>query len=196
MSKNEGTKVCKHCKSEIPAGAKICPHCRKKQGGIGKWIILVVVVLAIGGAAVSGGSSESDEGGKQDVSSGNASVSGSENTKSDENSIEEEEKIEYISVTAQDLVDAMNKNAMKASDTYKEKYLKIKGKLGVIDSDGKYISIDSDEIDFVNIQCYIQSDEQKEVIMEKSVGDKITVKGYCKDVGEIMGYSIDIESVK
>lgn len=196
MAKNDGTKVCKHCKSEIPAGAKICPNCRKKQGGIGKWIVLAIVVIAVGGVAASGGSSESDEGGKQEASSENASVSGSENTKSDENTSEEEEKIEYISVTAQDLVDAMNKNAMKASETYKEKYLKIKGRLGTVDSDGKYISIDSDEIDFVNIQCYIQSDEQKDVIMEKSTGDKITVKGYCTDVGEIMGYSVDIDSVK
>lgn len=30
--KKEGTKICKHCKSEIAADAKICPHCRKKQG--------------------------------------------------------------------------------------------------------------------------------------------------------------------
>lgn len=29
---NEKTKICKHCKMEIPAGAKICPHCRKETG--------------------------------------------------------------------------------------------------------------------------------------------------------------------
>lgn len=191
MSKNEGTKVCKHCKSEIPAGAKICPQCRKKQGGIGKWIVLAIVIIAIGSAAVSGGSSDDSSGNTKAASSGNADVSGNE-----KESDEKKEKIEYISVTAQDLVDAMNDNAMKASETYKEKHLKIKGKLGNIDSDGKYISIDSDEIDFVSIQCYIQSDEQKDVIMEKSTGDEITVKGYCKDVGEILGYSIDIDTVK
>lgn len=191
MSKSEGTKVCKHCKSEIPAGAKICPQCRKKQGGIGKWIVLAIVIIAIGSAAVSGGSSDDSSGDTKVASSGNADASGSE-----KETDKKREKIEYISVTAQDLVDAMNKNAMKASETYKEKHLKIKGKLGNIDSDGKYISIDSDEIDFVSIQCYIQSDEQKDIIMEKSAGDEITVKGYCKDVGEILGYSIDIDSIK
>lgn len=191
MSKNEGTKVCKHCKSEIPAGAKICPQCRKKQGGIGKWIVLAIVIIAIGSAAVSGGSSYDSSGDTKVASSGNADSSGSE-----KETDEKKEKIEYISVTAQDLVDAMNDNAMKASETYKEKHLKIKGKLGNIDSDGKYIDIDTDDIDFVSIQCYIQSDEQKDVIMEKSTGDEIVVKGYCKDVGEILGYSIDIDSIK
>jgi len=52
------TKICKYCKSEIPADAKICPNCRKKQsGGWLKWVIIAVVVLAIIGAA-SGGSDE------------------------------------------------------------------------------------------------------------------------------------------
>lgn len=48
------TKLCKHCKTEIPAGAKICPNCRKKQGGMVKWIIIALVVLVIF-AALSGG---------------------------------------------------------------------------------------------------------------------------------------------
>ena len=33
------TKLCKHCKTEIPKDAKVCPNCRKKQKEIGKWII-------------------------------------------------------------------------------------------------------------------------------------------------------------
>lgn len=181
----DGTKVCKHCKSEIPAGAKICPQCRKKQGGIGKWIVIVLVVIVIGGAAASGGGSDD----KKTSGSGSVNESGGSETKVDE-------KIEYISVTADDLSEALENNALKAQETYKDAYLKIKGKLGVIDSSGKYISIDTEELSFTNIQCYIQNDEQKEKIMEMSKGDPITVKGYCTDVGEIMGYYIDIDSVK
>lgn len=38
----EKTKVCKHCQTEIPKKAKVCPQCRKKQGGIGKWIAIIL----------------------------------------------------------------------------------------------------------------------------------------------------------
>ncbi len=50
------TKICKYCKSEIPADAKICPHCRKRQsGGKLKWIIIAFVVICIIAAASGGG---------------------------------------------------------------------------------------------------------------------------------------------
>lgn len=52
------TKVCKYCKTEIPADAKVCPQCRKKQGGKGKWIVLAVVVIVVLLAAI--GSSGDD----------------------------------------------------------------------------------------------------------------------------------------
>ena len=58
MSKKEGTKLCKHCKTEIPADAKVCPNCRKKQGGIIKWIIIVAAVVIIIGVIASSGDSE------------------------------------------------------------------------------------------------------------------------------------------
>lgn len=44
---NENTKLCKHCKTEIPKDAKICPNCRKKQKGIGKWIVLAIIIILI-----------------------------------------------------------------------------------------------------------------------------------------------------
>lgn len=55
MEKEKGTKLCKYCKTEIPKGAKVCPNCRKKQGGIGKWIVIIVVALLIISAIAGGG---------------------------------------------------------------------------------------------------------------------------------------------
>lgn len=53
MAEEKETKVCKYCKSEIPKKAKVCPNCRKKQGGIGKWIVIAVIVIIVI-AAISG----------------------------------------------------------------------------------------------------------------------------------------------
>lgn len=66
--KNDGTKLCKHCKSEISAGAKVCPNCRKKQG-MKIWQIILIVIVAIGiiGAIAGGGNKQptSKDGGSQ-----------------------------------------------------------------------------------------------------------------------------------
>lgn len=196
----QGTKLCKYCKTEIPAGAKICPNCKKKQGGVLKWVVIVIVVLVIISAAAGGGDKNS-ESQQASNSNSNASTTQTSNSAGESQDTKETEKeseapIEYISVTATELSDALSNNAMKAQNDYKEKYLEISGKLGNIDSNGKYIAIDSDnDFDLNNIQCYIKSDDQKQVIMEMSRGDSIVVKGYCKDIGEILGYQIDIDEV-
>ena len=54
------TKLCKHCKTEIPYGAKFCPHCSKKQKkGIFSKILISIVVLCILGS-LFGSDDESD----------------------------------------------------------------------------------------------------------------------------------------
>lgn len=143
------------------------------------------------------------------IAVGNSDTSGTENAESNieitgsvqqtESAVAPEtetEIITYIPVTADELASALNSNAMKAEEDYDGKYLEISGKIGIIDSDGKYISINGDEFSLVTIQCYIKSSEQKDVIMNKSVGDSVIVRGKCKDIGEILGYQIDIDSVE
>lgn len=76
MSKKDGTKLCKHCKTEIPAGAKVCPNCRKKQGGILKFVIIGVIVIAIIGSF--GGSDSSSQKESSSVSSEKESTPNSE----------------------------------------------------------------------------------------------------------------------
>lgn len=181
-------KMCKKCKEFMPKNYKICPKCGRKQGGILKWFAIGFIVLIVIGAAIGRNDSEDakNDTKKTTTESNNASSKKEEESK----------EIEYISVTATQLSDELSNNAMKAQNDYKGKYIEVSGKLGNIDSSGKYIGIDSDkDFDFTNIQCYIKSDEQKEKIMNMSKGDAITIKGYCKDVGELLGYSIDINEI-
>lgn len=70
--KKDGTKLCKYCKSEIPADAKVCPNCRKKQGmKIWQIILIVIVVIGIIGAMAGGGNEQptSKDSGSQKESS-------------------------------------------------------------------------------------------------------------------------------
>jgi hypothetical protein len=52
--KSNETKKCKHCQSDIPKKAKICVYCRKKQGGILKYVLIVISALFIIGVFQGG----------------------------------------------------------------------------------------------------------------------------------------------
>lgn len=181
----EKTKKCKHCKMDIPKDAKICPHCRKKQkSGILKWVVLILIIGVVIGA-VTGEDKSADSTTKQ--TEANASDSQKQ----------ESESIEYTSVSVNDMMDALNNNAMGASDKYKGKYLEITGKLTNIDAAGKYIDLMADgDFEIIGVQCYIKNDDQKAKIASMSKGDTVTLKGKCTDVGEVLGYSLDIDEIE
>ena len=95
------------------------------------------------------------------------------------------------------MMDDLNNNALRAETNYQDKYIEVTGKLNVIDSDGKYISIVPDvQFAIVGIQCKIKNDEQKNQIVDMSIGDIITVKGKITDIGEIIGYHMDLDSIE
>lgn len=181
----EKTKKCKHCKMDIPKDAKICPHCRKKQkSGILKWVVLILIIGVVIGA-VTGEDKSADSTTKQ-----------TEAIASDSQK-QESESIEYTSVSVNDMMDALNNNAMGASDKYKGKYLEITGKLTNIDAAGKYIDLMADgDFEIIGVQCYIKNDDQKAKIASMSKGDTVTLKGKCTDVGEVLGYSLDIDEIE
>lgn len=194
MKNKEGTKLCKYCKTEISAAAKICPNCHKKQGMSGCLIVVIVfIVLVIIGAMAGGNSKEENKTINQD----NQQVENIQKEEQDVNKEVEEIKIEYTKYTVTQMLNDLNENAMKASNTYKDQYLEITGELAVIDSDGKYISLYPDDggIYFVGVQCSIKTDEQRQAVAEMSKGDIVTLRGKCTSVGEVLGYSLDIDSI-
>lgn len=184
MAKDKMT-TCKHCGQEIAASAKVCPHCGgKNKPPIYKrwWFIAIIVIIVL---AAIGGSGSSDSSG---------STSSTATSKTVVSSSSSEAAIEYTAYTVTELSEDLNSNALKAADKYKGQYVELTGRLSVIDSNGKYISIvdSTDEWAITGVQCYIKNDEQKQVVMDMSIGDEIVVKGKITDVGEVLGYFLDM----
>ncbi len=173
---------CKKCGQEIDKKAVVCTNCgcKVKKPFYKKWwlwVVVVVIVIAIG---TSGGNNES------------TSVS---NTNSVSNTTEE---ITFEVVDLQTMFDELDGNAMKAESSYQNKYVEFECKIKSFDSDGSYISVEpvgASEWNFSSAMCYIKNETQKSFLIEKNVGDTITIKGRVKSIGEVLGYSIDINEV-
>lgn len=185
MGNENQTKLCKYCQTEISKKAKVCPNCKKKQGGILKWIIIVILVIAVISSVASGGDEKEN---------GTSSTNQNQET---EKKQEEQKTIEYMSCSVAEMMDTLESNALKAESTYQDQYVEITGRLSNIDSDGKYISLvdQNDEWAILGVQCYLTTDEQKEQVMEMSVDDIVTLRGKVTSVGEVLGYSLDIDSI-
>ena len=175
----EKLKVCKVCGKEMAANAKACPSCGAKNKKLvfkkwWFWLIVVVIVAAVGAGA--GGSGEAPQGGGSQQDGGS------------------QQPISYTAYEVSQLMDDLSGNAMKAESTYKNQYVALSGRLGVIDSSGKYISIYSadDPFDFIGVTCYLKNDAQRQQVMEMSVDDVITVRGKITSVGEVLGYSLNV----
>lgn len=194
MSKEKPTtKVCKHCKTEIPYGAKVCPQCRKKQGP-GGCLIAIIVVIALGlfGSCFGGKSSENT--GEKTTKQVTETAKGDTPTTEAPTT---EAPIEYTAYSVDDLMTELKSNALKADEKYNKQNVEITGRLGVIDSSGKYISLYAidDAYAFTGVQCYIKNDDQKSKVMEMAKDDHVTLRGKITAVGEIMGYSLDITEI-
>lgn len=107
------------------------------------------------------------------------------------------QSITYTTYDVSDLMDDLDSNSLKASDKYKDQYVRLTGQLNVIDSSGKYISITptGEEYAITGVLCNINSEDQKKAIADMSIGDKIVVKGKISDVGEVLGYTLDMDEV-
>ena len=141
------------------------------------WVILIVAIGIIVAA-----------GGGEDTTTNN------ETTK--QNQVEE--NISYEQVDIQFMLDELEKNALKAEKTYMNKNVEISGKIKTFDSDGTYITVEpinADVWNFSTIMCNIEDEAQLDFLLEKSVGNVVNIKGTVTSVGEVLGYSLDIDEV-
>ncbi|MBQ9915020.1 MAG: hypothetical protein IJO50_02640 [Clostridia bacterium] len=176
--------VCKKCKGEIDNKAVVCVHCGCKiKKAIYKrwwfWVILIAIVFAI--AKSGGGGNDADI--NSTPTTGDAIG----------------DAITYEPVDLGVMIDELKNNAMKAESNYQNKHIEFTGKISNFDSDGNYINVEpehADEWNFDSAMCYIKNDEQRNVLIQKNIGDVVTICGKVKSVGEVLGYSVDIAEIK
>lgn len=101
----------------------------------------------------------------------------------------------YTAYSVGQLMDDLDSNALKAESTYQDQYVELTGRLNVIDSDGDYISIvpQDDQFAILGVQCYLLTEEQRQQVLDMQIDQVITVRGQITSVGEVMGYSLDVD---
>ena len=193
MSNNKMT-TCKTCGKEMARSAKVCPSCgakNKKPFFTRPWFIAIVALIIIG-AIASGGKSESGN------TTAVADKTNSNNSEVKDTTAESTTiAIEYVDYTVDDLMAQLEENALKASNDHKGENVRITGKLNNIDSSGKYISlVPNTDFAIIGVQCYIKNDETKAKVAELSKDSLVTLTGKITDVGEVLGYSLNIDNIE
>lgn len=130
-----------------------------------------------------------------------ASPTPAEEPSTPEPTVETEEVVEEpaqeapMVVTAKAMLDELEANALAASNKYKDKRVTVTGILDNIDASGDYFSLAGDEFTFItNISVDID-ESHLETVSGFTMGQEVTVTGIVTGVGEIMGYSIEPESI-
>lgn len=189
--------TCKTCGAEMSSSAKACPKCgaKNKKPIYKKWWFygLIVLVLVV---ALSSGNSDSPAPSTPAAGSSSGAVSAGAVSSEPEPT---EPEITYTHYNVTELFDALNDNALNAKQTFLDQYVEIEGYLGTIDSDGQYIGVGaaSSNYDYFlsSVHCTIMNDEQLQQIAAMKVDSPITVRGKITDVGEVLGYYLDIDSI-
>ncbi len=102
-----------------------------------------------------------------------------------------------IVVSAKEMIAVLEGNALKAKNTYEGKLVTVSGFVGNIDASGKYFSLDPkpDALILTGVQVQTGKKFQGQVA-DFSKGQAVTVTGKITDVGEVMGYSLEAETIK
>ena len=184
-------KYCPNCGNEISDNNGMCTKCgllfgQKASNKINKkknkWIVPIILVFGF----------------ILFISMGDKIDENTIIEENDKNSVNQnQQEIEYIKISKDDLDQALDSNAAAAKDKYNNKYVEVSGRLGTIDSDLRYISLLSvtDEWDFLGIHCYIKTKEQKEIVKTLLTDQELIIRGKITDVGEVFGYYLDITEI-
>ena len=108
----------------------------------------------------------------------------------------------YAEADINQLLQEAKDNAAKANKAYKGKDVKIVGgEVKNIDSDVKYISIDSASAEtmqygMLSIRCDIKNEKLKDKVLDFKKEQLVIIYGTIKDVGDIMGYTMTLDNIE
>lgn len=164
------------------------PWYRKKRF----WLLGLLAVLVVAAIATSGG--QGDQGGAPGAAQ--PATAQQEQGSAPESTASQAPTEKPVTVTADKLIKDLEANALKASSTYKGKRVVLTGAVSNVDASGDYIGLRGrDDFSLTNVQVFI-GDEHLDVVTGLSEGDQVTVTGQVTEVGEVMGYSIDADTIK
>ena len=149
-------------------------------------LVGIVVVVSLIGACGGGGKDKSDNANK-----GNSTTT----------TQQQEKQKEYAEADINVLLSVGKDNAAAENQNYKGKAVMIiGGHIGNIDWDVKYITIDGTAAKYtmIHIHCDVdaKNKELKDAILALKKGQNVTVYGTIKEVGDIMGYSLNLDKVE
>lgn len=102
-----------------------------------------------------------------------------------------------IVVSAQEMISVLEANALNAKNTYEGKRVTVSGFVGNIDASGDYFALDPEPDAFILTGVQVQTSEEfQDRVASFSEGQAVTVTGTVTDVGEIMGYSLEAETIE
>ena len=153
-----------------------------------KYIFIGIIVLGFLGAVF----------GKEDGGSSSNSSTTTSTSSSSTNKQQAQATREYAEADVDVLLNDVKNNAAKANKNYNGKYVKIvNGSVFNIESSARYIQIEgSDPYTLIHITCKPKNDQVKNAMIELSKGQRVTVYGKITDVGEIMGYDLDMDKIE
>lgn len=103
----------------------------------------------------------------------------------------------YTQCTVSQMVSDMKNNPMSAKDRYLDKDLQVTGVITKINSKGKnfYIGVNSSSGTSESVYCSVETEEQRQKLMNLSKGNNVTVRGRCYAAGEWLGYSLELDDI-
>ena len=182
---------CKKCKCDIPDDVNTCPHCGGDVNGkkkMPKWLIPVIIVLVVLCAIVGGNKENTDvpTDNSADDSTANSTVSEPTDSTVPETKApvvigKDAPTIDYEFVDIMTLLDEYQTNEVAADQKYKDKFVKVSGKVKDIGKDilnNIYVCVnDGTDLTWEYAQCYFSDQSEVDKVANLAVGDTIALYG-------------------